>query len=332
MRDRREGSEKITGAIGVPPPPEAKREVTLPGSERASLEQIERARAARGSYEKELEPLVFKQTPPLPAAPTPPPNPAMPAKLIQPHAASRRPTVVSSAPAPGQVTIGATEQAGILLTDAVAGAQIEEFQAVTIVDGTAVPVVSAVDPPIVDPVVDPIDELPPIEPHQKAGSNTDSPSRGVPHPSGDPGKDVTGGWGHAGEAQYYPLDGSELRVVVDSLLEKLKARILDDLRFTIAITYPRVRARVDITIEGYAEDQDLHIPQVAVPHESTPIDVAKQYGNEIVFVVSAMKEEMTDAGESVTPPNQMRAELGLEIPRKTFVSSPSGRSLVDVRS
>src|SRR6185295_18611078 len=56
--------------------------------------------------------------------------------------------------------------------------------------------------------------LPPPEPWQKAASDTDTPSRGIPTAIADPGKAITGGFGGLGPAQYFPLDGSELGAVI----------------------------------------------------------------------------------------------------------------------
>jgi hypothetical protein len=170
---------------------------------------------------------------------------------------------------------------------------------------------------------------PPL-PHQPAASDTDSPSRGIPKAIADPGKQITGGFGDAGQAQYYPLDGIELRELVYSLMDQIHARLADDLRFSMAITYPRVSARVEVIIEGYPVDTGFVIPQVMKPYEKTPLDVARSYGDEVVFVVKAERVEMTADGESVTPPNVMRQELGLRVPRKQAVETPTGRQLVDV--
>jgi hypothetical protein len=170
---------------------------------------------------------------------------------------------------------------------------------------------------------------PPL-PHQPAASDTDSPSRGIPKAIADPGKHITGGFGDAGQAQYYPLDGIELRELVYSLMDQIHARLADDLRFSMAICYPRVSARVEVIIDGYPVDVGFVIPQVMKPYEKTPLEVARSYGDEVVFVVKAERVEMTADGESVTPPNLMRQELGLRVPRKQAIDTPTGRQLVDV--
>lgn len=169
------------------------------------------------------------------------------------------------------------------------------------------------------------------EPWQPAASNTDSPSRGLPrNTSLDPGKQITGGFGDVTDAQYFPLDGTELRELINALMDQVHQRMQDDLRFTIAICYPRVRARVEVIVEAFVEDQGFTIPRVMVPHDKTPLAVARQYGDEIVFTVIAQREEMTDSGESVAAPNATRLELGLPVPRKQAVDTPTGRMLVDI--
>lgn len=176
-------------------------------------------------------------------------------------------------------------------------------------------------------------ELSPILPHQRAGSHTDSPSRGVPQPIADRGKQITGGFGDVGEAQYFPLTGIELRLVIEDLLAQLHARIQDDLRFSMASTYPRVSAEVAITITGYAMDNSMQIVKRMRPHERTPIDVARAHADEICFIITAEHVEMTDSGESITPPDQVRHELGVEIPRKRAVKLPGnqGSLIVDLK-
>ena len=171
--------------------------------------------------------------------------------------------------------------------------------------------------------------------HAPAFSNTESPARGVPKPIADRGKQITGGFGPAGDASYYPLDGLELRQAIEALLGDLQRRIQDDLRFSIAVVYPRVTARVVIEVQAYAQD-GFQIPKVFVAGPdrkgSTPIEIARQHGDEIVFCVVSEIQEMTDAGESVAPPNAIREELGIEVPMKQWVGGgigSNGRSLVD---
>lgn len=174
--------------------------------------------------------------------------------------------------------------------------------------------------------------LQPAQPHQPAASNTDSPSRGVPRGT-EKGKEITGGFGVPGDgadAQYFPLDGTELRKVVLVCMDEMAKRIEDDLRFSIACTYPRAHVRVVIEVDAYGMEKTMEIPKVLPPHTGTPLEVARRYGDQIVFVVVAERQEMTPNGESVIPPNKMRSEAQLEIPRKRLVDTPSGRQFVDV--
>jgi len=171
-----------------------------------------------------------------------------------------------------------------------------------------------------------------VKSHQPAASDSDSPSRGIPTASADPGKQVTGGFGDVGEAQYFSLDGTEVRNLTLMLMDELSARIQDDLRFSMAVCYPRVTVRVEIHVEGFAEDQGFVIPKVMPPHERTPVEIAQQHGDQIVFVVVAERQEMTPEGVSVAPPNKLRIEMGLPVPRKQSIETPTGRILVDVSS
>ncbi len=166
-------------------------------------------------------------------------------------------------------------------------------------------------------------------PYQPAASNTDSPSRGVPTPATDPGKKITGGFGDAGEAQYYPLDGTELRELVLAQMDRLVDRLRDDLRFSIAVTYPRVVARVVIEVDAFVSDASFQVPVAPVVANKTPIEIAREHGDEIVFVLKEEMREMTVDGQSITPPNQVRQDLGIEIPRKRFVQAGAARVMVD---
>jgi hypothetical protein len=175
--------------------------------------------------------------------------------------------------------------------------------------------------------------------HQPAASDSDSPARGVPTPSADPGKQITGGFGDAGDAQYFPLDGSELRELVRGLMSVIDAQIENDLRFSMAITYPRVSARVVVEISAYAAggdggqyDPSFTIAKVMPEHDKTPIEIARQRADQVVFVVVADRVEMSAHGESLSPPNQIREELGLIVPRKQAISTPQGRLIVDLRA
>jgi hypothetical protein len=166
------------------------------------------------------------------------------------------------------------------------------------------------------------------EAHQPAASETDSPSRGIPQPILDPGKRITGGFGDGIAAQYFPITGPELLELVRMLMDQLNARLDNDLRFHIASVYPRLRARVVIEVEATADDQSFSIQQVAV-RDQTPMEVARLYGDEVVFALVAQRQEFDNDGVPENPPDRLRDELGLEKPAKQWVGSGPGRQVVD---
>lgn len=289
------------GGMGTAPPPGAPHEVAQPLTADTIADQLARAQA----NERALAPLVFAPGP-LPAAPAVPAVEALTGGLSRRIRQVKRP----STDAPGSESIAGEARGGIVLTDMPA----------------APPVQSTVD--LARGAVD----VPKDAAHQPAGVpfGVESPSRGLPKPTDDPGKTITGGFGDTGEAQYYPLDGSEVRVLIDALMDDLHARLLDDLRFTMAITYPRVAARVIIEVQGFVDDQSFDIIKVMSPHTKTPLEVARAHATEIAFVIVAERVEMTADGTSVTPPNATREELGLVVPRKQAVETATGRQMVDI--
>jgi hypothetical protein len=287
-----------------PPPPEAPYEIAQPLTAALVAEQL--ARAAQN--ERTLAPLVVPMGPPgdvgLPATAVGAGVPSTPPVAAAPPA----PPAVPSAPTP----ITSSRLRRVARRPAPTGSD----------DGLGQ------SPTVAVPQSLPETRLPPPLPHQPAASDTDTPSRGMPQTAHlPPGKQITGGFGDAQEARYYPLDGIELRRVVERLIADLHQQIQNDLRFSLAVTYPRVTARVDLTVEGWAADQRFVIPRVAAPHDTTPVEIARARSDEICFVVRAAHVEMTAEGESVTPPNQVRQELGLPLPRKQRVE---GGGLVDV--
>lgn len=310
---RRRPQPQVTGGMGSAPPPAnpievapgiirgtaAPAEIALPLDEATVAAQLERAAA----NERELQPLAYATSAAVDAAAAAPPISAADAV----SASSRRPIrQVSRARAvPGSTAVD-EEPAGSETRPPVP----------TISDLSA----GAVNMPAGSEG----------EPWQPAASNTDSPSRGMPRGVSDPGKQITGGFGDVTDAQYFPLDGTELREMIYALMDQIHARLQDDLRFTMAICYPRVRARVEVIVEAFVADQGFTIPRVAVPHDKTPLAIARAYGDEITFAVIAERVEMTDTGESVSAPNATRLELGLPIPRKQAVDTPTGRMLVDI--
>lgn len=170
------------------------------------------------------------------------------------------------------------------------------------------------------------------DPGRPAASNTDSPSRGQPTRSADPQKQITGGFGDSVAAQYFPLDGNELLDVVWKLMDDLAKRLQNDGRFMVSMCYPRVAVRLDLTVEGYAADQGFTVTKVGPPHERTPLDLAQSMAgvDDVVFVLRTQRREFNDQGESESPPNALRAEVGRPIPHKQVVEGLSGRQIADV--
>lgn len=174
--------------------------------------------------------------------------------------------------------------------------------------------------------------------HAPAASNTDSPARGVPRDTGVPmraGKEITGGFGDEGALSYFALNGRELRVLVEQLMDEVHARLQNDLRFNEALVYPQVSARVVIEIAGYVRDNDFIIDKfLPTTHEArthTPVEIARTVADEICFVVLAERRETDDEGQSLIPPDALRDELGLVKPRKRMITTGPGQtSMVDV--
>lgn len=151
----------------------------------------------------------------------------------------------------------------------------------------------------------------PVNP-QPAASDTDTPARGIPKPITDPGKKITGGWGDDGgfEAQYYALDGTELRALILSIMKELSTEMEKDLRFGIACCYPRVAARVTIEIGGAAPDASVN-------------DIAFDLESRVLFL-SGQKVD-----DNSTPADQLRIDAGVERPYKRTVKTPTGTYIVD---
>jgi hypothetical protein len=159
---------------------------------------------------------------------------------------------------------------------------------------------------------------------QPAASNTDSPSRGMPGtaptgPRDKPRLEVTGGFGEA-DQEYYPLDGTEVLALAGTLLDDLWARLQNDLRFSVAITYPRLNIKAQLAIQGEAADQDVIVERVLVK-DRTPLEVAQAHGDSVIFCVTRQKREFDDAENVETPADAIRDELGLIKPRKRKVGT-----------
>jgi hypothetical protein len=176
-----------------------------------------------------------------------------------------------------------------------------------------------------------------IKARAPAASDTDSPTRGVPGtapvPAGRkrPPLAVTGGFGDTGGGQYFPLNGDELKTLIEALMDEVYARMQNDLRFSIAICYPRVTAKVQIVVSGEFDAEHLQFPiEKVFVHDQTPIEVAEGLGDSFVFCVTAQRREFGEQNEVETPPDAMREELGLPRPRKQAVQGPTGRQTVDI--
>jgi hypothetical protein len=166
-----------------------------------------------------------------------------------------------------------------------------------------------------------------------AASNSDSPARGLPGTAAVPLRQtkslaLTGGFGDTGEAMYYPLDGQELLALSEALCDRLVDRIRNDLRFSMALTYPRAAVRLQLIVEGEVDDQGFTIEYVD-KKDQTPLEVAQQHGQSVVFVLTEERREFTSTGEVESPPDAIRDELGLVKPRKQYVQTGMGRQLAD---
>ena len=380
---------EITGAVGTPAPPGAPHEVTAPGSERPTPEQIAAARA----NEVELPPFNPGGAPQM----TVEQQAIFLGKTVDEIVEMRKavgmidePSAAVGPPAKDASVVRRGAATGPAAADHPAPSPPAHLPAGVILDARGKPVISSVRPvpprprrsslrqvhkPPTVVLGEPLDQqeppqglpedvdtlstapyggqprgdaqpAPAPEPsplpigrpdpakHQPAASDTDSPARGTPPLMATlpEGKRITGGFGDPVEAEYYPLDGTELRELIYALMDSIHARLQDDLRFSFATTYPRCSARVVVEIDAFAQDQTLTVEKVMVPpHEKTPMEVARVYGDQVVFCVTAERAEMTEDGRSIAPPNQTRKELQLPIPRKTAVETPAGRMIVDVR-
>lgn len=144
-------------------------------------------------------------------------------------------------------------------------------------------------------------------PYQPAASGSDSPSRGQPTPSLDPGKVITGGFGD--QPSYFPLTGPELKELVRSLFDQLNTQLDQDLRFGLASTYPQVCCTVTVSIDG-------------LPGASTQ-DVAFSLTKQRYLELNA---EASDT--QATPPDHLRDQIALPKPHKHLVSGAgTGRPL-----
>lgn len=173
-----------------------------------------------------------------------------------------------------------------------------------------------------------VQAAPGSEPYYPAGSEGESPTRGIPGRGSMAGRSraplpVVGGFGE-GPAEYYPLDGREVRILVEKLLEEVRAQIQNDLRFHLAVTYPRLTATVTVRVEGEADDAGVTVEK-RMAHERTARDVAEAHADSVVFVIRRQRREVDEAGESETPPDALRDELGMARPAKRRLGGVLGQ-------
>lgn len=266
----------ITGSAGAPPPPGAPHEVSQPLAPETLHDQLEKALA----HEQELKPLKF-----------PPPKLTAPAPVVGAGTGSGGEGLPKGGPTGG--------------TGAINGVSLKPSAAVAEDSGS----IEAIEALITDTEEALIPSVPVV--HQPAASTTDSPSRGVPKPIGDPGKQITGGWGES-PSQYYALDGSELRTLIEGLMDDLKKQMTTDLRFSLALTYPQVRAKVTITIDGATADAGVNDVKFDLP----------------LARIVTLETLILDDG--VTPPDALRDAVGLPKPYKHLVKTGAGKFFADV--
>ena len=279
---------QVTGAIGTPPPPGAPiHERNEPLKPELIAEQVAKAQA----NEQTLAPLAF-ETAPVPPGPHPPgaPFPVGPktsVSLKPSDAVTEDLTSVAAALAESLESRGKGLDPAPATEGAPTPGEEPDARSADGEEGTAL-------------VPNPF----------PAGSSTDSPSRGIPHPSQDPGKTVTGGFG-VGAMEYFALDGSEVAAIATRLVQRLLKQVTTDLRLGLAITYPQVRIRAAILIDGASEDATVH---------SQAFDLVDA---EILHL------EAVEVDDPETPPDALRIEAGLDRPYKRVVQMGAGRTIAD---
>lgn len=161
-----------------------------------------------------------------------------------------------------------------------------------------------------------------------AGSNSDTPRRGLPKPIRDHGKHITGGFGMMPE-HYSPLNGDEVKTALEALMDLVHASLQRDLRLTVATTYARAQISVTLAVRGSVMAHPVEIRREQLL-DRNPVDVAEQFGDEVLFVVLQQRREENARGESEDPPNKIRQDLGLPIPRRTLRHTAIGTISNDV--
>lgn len=286
--------KKLDGAIGNVPPPEAPREVSQP----LSPELIAQQQALAKANEREL-------------APFNPPAARVPA--IKPPDVP----LVKAPRGPQSPALTLSEEVEFFDEPVAPGVRVDKRG-----DGDGAGL------PSLEPSSEAVQFGQGAHNHQPAASNTDSPSRGMPKPVADAGKQITGGWGALQES-YEPLTGAEVRDMALVLMDEITKILQNDLRFTLASTYPRVEIAVELKVNCYEMNQPISVRRVRPAQGSMPLDVARKLADEVVFVIVNKRQEFNEKDESETPANAMRLEIGSEAPRKQYVEVPGGRLLVD---
>lgn len=183
----------------------------------------------------------------------------------------------------------------------------------------------------------PVVQQRPVDPTRPAMSAdedpvTARPARGIPGTAFSPYRTkpalaVEGGFGSA-EQEYFPLTGEELKQCVGLLLEELVEQIGNDLRFTLATTYPRFNVKVNLIVEAETEEQ-VRIEKIDA-REVVPLEVAQQHCDSVVFVVSRSRREFDAHNEVETPVDALRQELEIPGMRKQTVPGPFGPMAIDL--
>jgi hypothetical protein len=180
------------------------------------------------------------------------------------------------------------------------------------------------------------DDLSELRKTHPAASNSDSPATGEPRRTTGSGLPIDGGWTGAASMQYFALNGDELRVIAQGLLADLSQRLTNDLRFSMALTYPRIAVRVVLEVEAFANDDQSFaiekiLPTASDPATKTPREIARLVADEVCFVLIAERTEVDQDGQSITPPDQLRDEFALDRPRKQQIGTGINKQFVDVR-
>ena len=273
-----------SGLVGAPPPADAPREVSQPLTAAAQADMLAKARAHAG----QMSPIAAARAAGVHVSDVASPG-------MTPH--TPRPPI----PPPEGLT-------------GLASPGVVETMVEVLPPSTSPPNVPALatSPPSVSPAEVSPAALPALPPDATPAEMDDPvvnsrPARGQPHPVADPTLRPTGGFGVPGaegvmgfgeQTEYFPLDGSEVREVILSLMDKLVVQIQRDLRLTISTTYPLCAATVTVKVACDQPDQTFVIEQA--------VDEARGF-----------------------PPDLLREQLGLAVPRKQAIQTPTGTVMVD---